>query len=53
MRATLSEEGAEKVAVALVICPFIKGEEGRIPAGTETKAYVDFDTEINVATIPK
>ncbi len=46
LRATLSQHGDEKVALSYVLCPFIKGTTAMIPAGTETKAYVDFDTKI-------
>ncbi|MFH2130200.1 MAG: hypothetical protein ABIK68_07485, partial [bacterium] len=48
LRATLSQAGDEKVALSWMICPFIKGGVGFIPAGTETKAYVDYETQLEV-----
>ena len=44
----LSDTGDEKVARSWMICPFIKGTSARVPAGTETKAYVDYDTAIEI-----
>ena len=44
----LSDTGDEKVALSWMICPFIKGTSARVPAGTETKAYVDYDTIIKM-----
>ena len=48
LRATLSQHGEEKMAVSFLFCPFIKGTSSMIPVGTETKAYVDYDTKIQV-----
>lgn len=48
LRASLSQTGEEKVALSWMVCPFIKGTSSMIPAGTETKAYVDYDTKINI-----
>ena len=55
LRVTLTRKGAGKqllsVGGGLVLCPLlflVKGEKGTIPAGSETKAYVDYDTEITV-----
>lgn len=48
LRANLSQEGDEKVALSWMVCPFIKGTSSMIPAGTETKAYVDYDTKVKV-----
>jgi hypothetical protein len=48
LRAQLSQHGDEKVALSWLVCPFIKGTKGQINAGTETKAYVDYDTKINI-----
>lgn len=48
LRANLSKTGEEKVALSWMVCPFIKGTGARIPAMTETKAYVDYDTVINL-----
>jgi len=48
LRANLSQTGDEKVALSWMICPFIKGTSSVIPAGTETKAYVDYDTTIKI-----
>lgn len=48
LRANLSQEGDERVALSWMVCPFIKGTSSMIPAGTETKAYVDYDTKINI-----
>ena len=46
LRANLSQTGDEKVALSWMICPFIKGTQSMIPSGTETKAYVDYDTKV-------
>ncbi len=48
LRANLSQTGDEKVALSWLVCPFIKGTSSMIPAGTETKAYVDYDTKIKI-----
>jgi len=48
LRATLSQEGEEKLAVSFLFCPFIKGTSSIIPVGTEAKAFVDYDTKIQV-----
>lgn len=56
IRATLSQEGKNKQVTALIVgillCILglflIKGGEAVVPAGTEVKAYVDVDMEINV-----
>jgi hypothetical protein len=48
LRSQLSAHGDERVALSWMVCPFIKGTKCQINAGTETKAYVDFDTKINV-----
>lgn len=48
LRANLSQEGDERVALSWLVCPFITGTSSMIPAGTETKAYVDYDTKIRV-----
>ena len=48
LRAQLAETGDEKVALSWMVCPFIKGSSSRIPASTETKAYVDYDTVIEI-----
>jgi len=48
LRATLSSTGDEMVALSWLICPFIKGTEARIPASTETKAYVEYDTTLKL-----
>jgi len=48
LRANLSTTGDERVALSWMVCPFIKGTESRIPASTETKAYVDYDTVIKI-----
>jgi hypothetical protein len=48
LRANLSREGEEKLAVSFLFCPFIKGTSSMIPAGTEAKAYVEYDTKILV-----
>lgn len=48
LRANLSQTGDEKVALSWMVCPFIKGTSSLIPAGTETKAYVDYDTKITI-----
>lgn len=46
--ASLSQSGDEQVALSYMICPFIKGTSSMIPAGTETKAYVEYDTKISL-----
>lgn len=46
LRAQLSEHGEERVALSWMVCPFIKGTKSQINAGTETKAFVDYDTKI-------
>ncbi len=48
LRATLADTGKDKVAVSIVICPFIKGGKSLLSSGTETKAFVDYDTKINI-----
>lgn len=48
LRANLSQTGDEKVALSWMVCPFIKGTSSMIHAGTETKAYVDYDTRIKI-----
>ena len=48
LRAQLSQTGDEKVALSWMVCPFIKGTSSRIPAATETKAYVDYKTVIKI-----
>jgi len=48
LRSNLSQEGEEKMAVSFLFCPFIKGTSATIQAGTETKAYVDYNTTIQV-----
>ena len=48
LRSTLSQTGEEKMAISFMLCPFIKGTKGMIPAGTETKTYVDYDTKIKI-----
>lgn len=48
LRAQLSQIGDEKVALSWLVCPFIKGTSSRIPAATETKAYVDYDTVVTI-----
>ena len=48
LRANLSSTGSERVALSWMVCPFIKGTSARIPAATETKAYVDYDTVIKI-----
>ena len=48
LRASLSDTGDEKVALSWMVCPFIKGTTGQVQANTETKAYVDYDTKINI-----
>ncbi len=48
LRANLSATGDEKVALSWMVCPFIKGTGSRIPAATETKAYVDYDTVVKI-----
>lgn len=56
LRATLSRMGEDKyllsIGVGLLLCGLgflLKGEEGVIPVGAETKAYVDYNTEVAVA----
>ncbi len=46
LRATLSQTGHENVALSFLVCPFIKGTSSMIPSGTETKAYVNYDTKV-------
>jgi len=48
LRAQLSQTGDEKVALSWMVCPFIKGTSSRIPAATETKAYVNYDTVVTI-----
>lgn len=48
LRAQLSQTGEERVALSWLVCPFIKGTPTQLPAGTETKAYVDYDTKIDI-----
>lgn len=48
LRASLSQEGSEQVALSWLVCPFITGTSSMIPSGTETKAYVDYDTKIRI-----
>ncbi|MCR4290216.1 MAG: hypothetical protein NUV86_08145 [Candidatus Scalindua sp.] len=48
LRANLSQTGDEKVALSWMVCPFIKGTQSMIPSGTETKAYVDYDTILKI-----
>ena len=48
LRAQLSAHGEEKVALSWMVCPFITGTKCQLNAGTETKAYVDYDTKINI-----
>jgi hypothetical protein len=48
LRANLSNTGDERVALSWMVCPFIKGTPSRIPATTETKAYVDYDTVVKI-----
>jgi hypothetical protein len=48
LRAKLSETGQEKVALSWLVCPCIKGTGVEVQAGTETKAYVDYATKVNV-----
>jgi len=48
LRANLSKEGDEKVALSWMICPFIKGSASRIDQGTEAKAFVDYNTKITI-----
>lgn len=58
IRATLSQEGKNKQTTALLVgillCILglflIKGGEAIVPAGTEVKAYVDIDVEIEINT---
>jgi len=58
IRATLSQEGKNKVVTALLIglilCILglflIKGGDAIVPAGTEVKAYVDVDVNIDIIT---
>lgn len=46
LRSSLSQTGDERVALSWLVCPFIKGTQSMIPSGTETKAYVDYDTKV-------
>jgi hypothetical protein len=56
IRATLSQEGKNKVVTALlvglILCILglflIKGGDAIVPAGTEVKAYVDVNMDINI-----
>ena len=48
LRASLSQTGDEKVALSWMVCPFIKGGSSELKANTETKAYVDYDTKLNI-----
>ena len=56
IRATLSQEGKNKqltaIIVGLVLCILglflIKGGDAMVPSGTEVKAYVDVDVEIDI-----
>lgn len=48
LRANLSQTGEENVAVSIIVCPFIKGTASMMNAGTEAKAYVDYNTKVNV-----
>jgi hypothetical protein len=55
LRGTISEEGGSKLGLAIIgaiVCLpavfFIKGGSAEVPAGSEVKAYVDSDIEINV-----
>jgi len=58
IRATLSQEGKNKqltaILVGILLCILglflIKGGEAIVPAGTEVKAYVDMDVDIEVNT---
>lgn len=58
IRATLSQEGKSKVVTALlvglILCILglflIKGGDAIVPAGTEVKAYVDVDVNIDIIT---
>lgn len=47
LRAMIDQTGNESVALSWMVCPFIKGDAVHVNAGTETKAYVDYDTKIN------
>lgn len=56
LRATLSRTGEDNymlsIGVGLLLCGIgflLKGEEAAIPVGAETKAYVDYNTEVAVA----
>ena len=46
--ASLSATGDDKVVLSGFIWPFIKGSSCKIQSGTEIKAYVDFDTTVNL-----
>lgn len=48
LRAMIDQTGNDSVALSFLVCPFIKGDSVQVNAGTETKAYVDYDTKINV-----
>jgi len=48
LRASLSSTGNEQVALSYLICPLIKGTSSRVPAGTESKAHVDYDTRVTI-----
>lgn len=58
IRATLSQEGKDKVLTALLVgillCILglflIKGGDAIVPSGTEVKAYVDVDVDIEINT---
>jgi len=58
IRATLSQEGKDKVVTALLVgillCILglflIKGGDAIVPSGTEVKAYVDVDVDIEINT---
>jgi hypothetical protein len=46
--ASLSASGDDNVVLSGFIWPFIKGSSCNIQIGTEMKAYVDFDTTVNL-----
>jgi hypothetical protein len=56
LRARIDREGKSKQTTALlvgiILCIIglfvIKGEHGNIPAGSEVKAFIDYDVEINI-----
>ena len=58
IRATLSQEGKDKqvtaILVGILLCIIglflIKGGDAIVPAGTEVKAYVDVDVDIEIKT---